>query len=165
MCLHVCAAAYARGLTTGVIPQEPPHLFLFFLRFTFLDWRDGSLVKSTDCSSRGPKFSSQHPHGSSQLTVPYNCHSSSRAGHPHTDIHAGKTKPKPKPKPKNKKTTNHLIFFFFFNVFFLTPAPFAAAQDLFIIICKYTIAVFRHTRRGHQISLWIVVSHHVVAGI
>jgi hypothetical protein len=29
----------------------------------------------------------------------------------------------------------------------------------------YTIAVFRHTRRGHQISLWVVVSHHVVAGI
>ena len=32
------------------------------------------------------------------------------------------------------------------------------------IICKYTVAVFRHPRRGHQISLWIVVSH-VVAGI
>jgi hypothetical protein len=38
-------------------------------------------------------------------------------------------------------------------------------KDLFIIIHKYTVAVFRHTRRGHQISLWIVVSHHVVAGI
>jgi hypothetical protein len=33
------------------------------------------------------------------------------------------------------------------------------------IICKYTVAVFRHTRRGHQISLQMVVSHHVVAGI
>jgi hypothetical protein len=33
------------------------------------------------------------------------------------------------------------------------------------IICKYTVGVFRHTRRGHQISLWVVVSHHVVAGI
>jgi hypothetical protein len=33
------------------------------------------------------------------------------------------------------------------------------------IICKYTVAVFRHTRRGHQISLRVVVSHHVVAGI
>ena len=30
---------------------------------------------------------------------------------------------------------------------------------------KYTVAVFRHTRRGRQISLWVVVSHHVVAGI
>jgi hypothetical protein len=41
-------------------------------------------------------------------------------------------------------------------------------KDLFIylfIICKYTVTVFRHSRRGHQISLWMVVSHHVVAGI
>jgi hypothetical protein len=42
-------------------------------------------------------------------------------------------------------------FFFFF-------------KDLFII-CKYTVAVFRHSRRESQISLWMVVSHHVVAGI
>jgi hypothetical protein len=35
---------------------------------------------------------------------------------------------------------------------------------LFIIICKYTVAVFRHTRRGRQILLRMVVSHHVVAG-
>jgi hypothetical protein len=33
------------------------------------------------------------------------------------------------------------------------------------IICKYTVAVFRHTRRGRQISLRMVVSHYVVAGI
>jgi hypothetical protein len=33
------------------------------------------------------------------------------------------------------------------------------------IIHKYTVAVFRHTRRGSQISLGMVVSHHVVAGI
>jgi hypothetical protein len=32
------------------------------------------------------------------------------------------------------------------------------------IICKYTVAVLRRTRRGHQISLRVVVSHHVVAG-
>ena len=38
-------------------------------------------------------------------------------------------------------------------------------KDLLIIINKYTVAVFRCTRRGHQISLWVVVSHHVVAGI
>ena len=29
-----------------------------------LGWRDGSVVKSTDCSSRGPEFNSQQPHGS-----------------------------------------------------------------------------------------------------
>jgi len=32
------------------------------------------------------------------------------------------------------------------------------------IIYKYTVAVFGHTRRGHQIPLQMVVSHHVVAG-
>jgi hypothetical protein len=37
-------------------------------------------------------------------------------------------------------------------------------KDLFTI-CKYTVAVFRHTRRASQISLRMVVSHHVVAGI
>jgi hypothetical protein len=30
------------------------------------DWRDGSAVKSTDCSSRGPEFKSQQPYGGSQ---------------------------------------------------------------------------------------------------
>jgi hypothetical protein len=28
-------------------------------------WRDGSVVKITDCSSRGPEFKSQQPHGGS----------------------------------------------------------------------------------------------------
>jgi hypothetical protein len=32
------------------------------------------------------------------------------------------------------------------------------------IYYEYAVAVFRHTRRGHQISLQMVVSHHVVAG-
>jgi hypothetical protein len=43
----------------------------------------------------------------------------------------------------------------------ISPAPIY----LFIIISKYTVAVFRCTRRGCQISLQMVVSHHVVAGI
>jgi hypothetical protein len=61
-----------------------------------------------------------------------------------------------------KFTELHLplpLFFFFFKDLFVY---------LFIylfIICKYTVAVFRYTRRGHQISLRVVVSHHVVAGI
>jgi hypothetical protein len=45
----------------------------------------------------------------------------------------------------------HSFFFFF--------------KDLFIIIYKYTVAIFRHTRRGSQVLLRMVVSHHVVAGI
>ena len=36
------------------------------------------------------------------------------------------------------------------------------SKDLFI---KYTVVVFRHTRPGCQISLWVVVSHHVMAEI
>jgi hypothetical protein len=46
-----------------------------------------------------------------------------------------------------------ISFFFFLRFFYL------------FIICKYTVAVFRHSRRGRQISLQMVVSHHVVAGI
>jgi hypothetical protein len=32
-------------------------------------WRDGSVVKSNDCSSRGPEFNSQQPHGASEPSV------------------------------------------------------------------------------------------------
>jgi hypothetical protein len=38
-------------------------------------------------------------------------------------------------------------------------------KDLFIIINKYTVAILRRNRRGCQISLRVVVSHHMVAGI
>jgi hypothetical protein len=48
------------------------------------------------------------------------------------------------------------IFFFLFLRFILL---------LYISTHSYTVAVFRCTRREHQISLQIVVSHHVVAGI
>jgi hypothetical protein len=44
-------------------------------------------------------------------------------------------------------------------------SPVFFKKDLFIIISKYTVAVFRCTRRGRQMSLRMVVSHHVVAGI
>jgi hypothetical protein len=32
-------------------------------------WRDASVVKSTDCSPRGPAFNSQQPHGGSHPYV------------------------------------------------------------------------------------------------
>jgi hypothetical protein len=32
-------------------------------------WKDGLAVKSTDCSSEGPEFKSQQPHGGSQPSV------------------------------------------------------------------------------------------------
>ena len=34
-----------------------------------LGWGDGSAVKGTECSSEGPEFKSQKPHGDSQLPV------------------------------------------------------------------------------------------------
>jgi hypothetical protein len=34
-----------------------------------LGWKDGSVVKSIDCSSRHPEFNSQQPHGGSQPSV------------------------------------------------------------------------------------------------
>jgi hypothetical protein len=52
--------------------------------------------------------------------------------------------------------------YYYFNIF---QFIFFFFKDLFIILCKYTVAVFRHTRRGSQILLQMVVSHHVVAGI
>jgi hypothetical protein len=39
------------------------------------------------------------------------------------------------------------------------------AQLIYLFyVYEYTIALFRHTRRGHQIPLQMVVSHHVVVG-
>jgi hypothetical protein len=35
-------------------------------KWGLMGWRDGSAVKSTDCSSKGPEFKSQQPHGGSQ---------------------------------------------------------------------------------------------------
>jgi hypothetical protein len=32
-------------------------------------WRDDSVVKSIDCSSEGPEFKSQQPHGGSQPSI------------------------------------------------------------------------------------------------
>ena len=39
------------------------------LRLLLGGWRDGSEVKSTDCSRIGPEFNSQQPHGGSQPSV------------------------------------------------------------------------------------------------
>jgi len=40
-----------------------------WLRVLAAGWRDGSAVKSTDCSSKGPEFNSQQPQGGSQLSM------------------------------------------------------------------------------------------------
>lgn len=42
----------------------------FYSKFSHVQgWRDGSVFRSTDCSSRQPRFSSQHPCGSVHITV------------------------------------------------------------------------------------------------
>jgi hypothetical protein len=52
--------------------------------------------------------------------------------------------------------------------------PLPTARPLFIFykkrwinlfnLCEYTLDLFRHTRRRHQIPSRVVVSHHAVAG-
>jgi hypothetical protein len=41
----------------------------FFKTSLSWGWRDGSVAKSTDCSSEGPEFASQQTHGGSQSAV------------------------------------------------------------------------------------------------
>jgi hypothetical protein len=52
----------------------------------------------------------------------------------------------------------------FFVSFFLSLSLSFFLFLRFIYEYEYTIAFFRHTRKGHQISLQMAVSHHVVAG-
>jgi hypothetical protein len=42
--------------------------------------------------------------------------------------------------------------------------PFFKKKIYLFYVCEYTVAAFRHTRRGHRIPLQMVVTHHVVAG-
>jgi hypothetical protein len=69
-----------------------------------------------------------------------------------------------------------ILGFLFFFFFFLKVGGNIVTSKYFqgtfffkiylFIICKYTVAVLlRYFIRGHQISLRMVVSHHVVAGI
>jgi uncharacterized radical SAM superfamily Fe-S cluster-containing enzyme len=53
-------------------------------------------------------------------------------------------------KVLERKEVNCEFCFFFF-------------KDLFYVY-EYTVDVFRHIRRGHQILLQMILSHHVVAG-
>jgi hypothetical protein len=52
-----------------------------------------------------------------------------------------------------------------FNFVSTTPVSVTIFFKIYLLyVNKYTVAVFRHTRRGHKFSLQMVVSHHVVAG-
>jgi hypothetical protein len=60
--------------------------------------------------------------------------------------------------------TNLKLFKYLFLCICLCICTHFFFKDLFIT-CKYTVAILRYSRRGSQISLRMVVSHHVVAGI
>ena len=71
-----CQAAAAHqenwGLWVGRSSPDPVPL-AFCLHLTaygpYQGWRDGSAVKSTDCSFEGPEFKSQQPYGGSQPSI------------------------------------------------------------------------------------------------
>jgi hypothetical protein len=61
---------YPTLITSGTNPSSRhKEIKEFILAKKSLGWRDGSVVKSTDCSSRGPEVKSQQPHGGSQPSV------------------------------------------------------------------------------------------------
>ena len=49
--------------------ERNEEMILMFMENAVLGWRDGSVVKTTGCSSRRPKFCAQHPHGGPQMLV------------------------------------------------------------------------------------------------
>jgi hypothetical protein len=72
------------------------------------------------------------------------------------------------PKSEADLLYSHLLFPSFFKslfIFIFYVHWYFFLKIYLFIICKYTVAVFRHSRRGRQILLQMVVSHHVVAGI
>jgi hypothetical protein len=81
-----------------------------------------------------------------------------------------------KTKKKQNKTTKQLskwagswnLFQFVFGFVLVKDEKqffFLFLKIIYLIyVCESIVALFRHTRRGHQIPLQMVVSHHVVAG-
>ena len=62
-----CAEAGTQT-TARIFRVQPLQKSLQLEKLT-MSWRDGSAVKSTDCSSRGPEFKFQKPHDGSQPSV------------------------------------------------------------------------------------------------
>jgi hypothetical protein len=58
---------------------EKPCLKKIYILKKTKGWWDGSVVKSTNCSSEGPEFKSQQPHGCPELSFsPARTHSDNR---------------------------------------------------------------------------------------
>ena len=58
-----------KKISTVLFEKNHEKVLAHIIEESLKGWRDSSAVKSTDCSSRGPGFNSQHPHGSKQLSV------------------------------------------------------------------------------------------------
>jgi hypothetical protein len=58
-----------RAVPKATFVDEEGRLAGIVLTHLASGWRDGSAVKNTDCSSKGPEFNSQQPHGGSQPSV------------------------------------------------------------------------------------------------
>jgi hypothetical protein len=67
--LTVCTLHYKIDRDLLGQEVEGDGLNVVCLKVRLTGWRDSSVVKSTDCSSTGPEFNSQQPHGGSQLSV------------------------------------------------------------------------------------------------
>jgi hypothetical protein len=80
-CLRQCWVVIFRFFTSTAsdcnFPGVPPsftsqavdYISLLVYKSVPGGWRDGSVVKSTDCSSRGPEFNYQQSHGGSKLSA------------------------------------------------------------------------------------------------
>ena len=66
ICMYVCVYVIQIQLHMCVCNLDAT---LNFKKLYIWGWRDGSVVKSSDYSSRGPEFNSQQPHGGSQPSV------------------------------------------------------------------------------------------------
>jgi hypothetical protein len=67
MVLHTCNHSHSKGNSRKIMGSRTSWGTLKKRKKG--GWRDGSVVKSTNCFSEGPEFKSQQPHGGSQPLV------------------------------------------------------------------------------------------------
>lgn len=119
-CARICCILnpYVRLFVSSLLPPPSPPNCVPDLGFSVVEswrswgWRGGSV--SPGCSSRGPRFNSQHSHGGSQLSVTpvlgdsmlfWPLHVLHACG---TDTHVGRT-----PIPINKTIIKVIVLFTF----------------------------------------------------
>jgi hypothetical protein len=70
--VYICIYNYKKKELGRFWRWNPQNMVVYWLMRQERDssgWRDGSAVKRTDCSSRGPEFNSQQPCGGSQPSI------------------------------------------------------------------------------------------------